>query len=233
MADKQNPSPRRTIRSFVVRSGRMTVAQKAGFDHFSRYGCLVSDKLAGLKSAFSHADRPLVCEIGFGMGGALLEQAQRFPAVNYVGIEVHPPGVGHILAGIHAAGINNLRVYQHCALETIAQCVPDASLDKVQLFFPDPWPKKRHHKRRIVQAELIALLARKVKPGGIWHLATDWAPYVEWMQAHIAQNSAWSTEVVDIDSTAYLYDRGQTRFEARGQRLGHDIVDLFYRRVSI
>ncbi len=176
----------RTIRSFVRRAGRMTQAQQRALDElWPRFGIEFSPALLDLDAVFGRR-APRVLEIGIGDGETLLELARTHPEADYLGVEVHEPGIGHCLLGIEAASLGNIRLLRHDAVEVLEHMIPDASLDEVLLYFADPWPKKRHHKRRIVQPEFVELLARRLKPGGVFRLATDWAPYAEHMMEVMA-----------------------------------------------
>lgn len=214
---------KRRIRSFVMRAGRMTDGQtKALESHWPLYGLEPSD-------ALSSSDRPRVVELGFGMGGSLLEQCVAEPEKDFVGIEVHLPGVGRLLAGAAEAGVNNLKVYKHDGVEVLRDCIPDASVDRFQLYFPDPWHKKRHHKRRIVQPEFAAQVRAKLKPGGLFHLATDWQPYAEYMLEVMQQAPGFENTGTDyVEKPEW---RPVTKFQKRGERLGHGVWDLVYRAV--
>ncbi|MDJ0926171.1 MAG: tRNA (guanosine(46)-N7)-methyltransferase TrmB [Gammaproteobacteria bacterium] len=216
--------PRR-VRSFVRRAGRVTAGQQRALrELWPRWGLdEVSDEL-DLDAIFGR-QAPRVVEIGFGDGESLVAMAAANPELDFVGIEVHEPGVGHCLLQLDAANLSNLRLIRHDAIEVLAGWLPAQSIDRVQLFFPDPWPKKRHHKRRIVQPGFIALLRRILKPGGVMQVATDWANYAEHIEDVMRQETDF--ERIAIDS-----GRLETKFERRGQRLGHDIVDLSYRLAS-
>lgn len=168
--------------------------------------------------------KPLVLEIGSGMGETTIAIAKSHPEVDFVAIEVHGPGVGSLLNRIEAEKLANLRVIRHDALEVLEHMVEDGSLAAIHLFFPDPWPKKRHHKRRLVQPAFAALAARKLAPGAVLHAATDWPEYAEWMREVFLGESA--LEKADRG----LFAKPLTKFEARGKRLGHPIDELFYRR---
>lgn len=173
---------------------------------------------------------PLVLEIGFGNGDSLAAMAAASPATDYLGIEVHRPGVGHLLLRLQELGLSNVRVYCADAIEILGHDIADASLDRVQLFFPDPWPKLRHHKRRIVNAEFLALVCRKLKPGGIFHAATDWEPYAEHMAALLDDWPALGRLQAGSPFAPRPDYRPLTKFETRGQRLGHGVWDLLYRK---
>ena len=208
----------RPIRSYVLRQGRTTPAQKRALDElYPKHGIPFSaQKLASA--------RPLVLEIGSGMGETTVAIAKAHPEADFVAVEVHAPGVGSLLNAIERERLSNLRVLRHDAVEVLEQMVDDASLAAIHLFFPDPWPKKRHHKRRLVQPELATLMARKLAPGGILHAATDWPDYAEQM------NDVFSKERLLEPAPAGFAARPLTKFESRGRRLGHPIRDLHFRR---
>ena len=173
--------PHRSIRSFVLRQGRATPSQKRAFEQFGdRYSLPYTGETEDFSNVFPQAG-DLVVEIGFGNGEQLLFAAENEAQRNFIGIEVHAPGVGRALNGIGQLGLENVRVYQHDAVEVLQHEIADASLSEVRIYFPDPWHKKRHHKRRLIQPDFVKLLCRKLKPGGLLHLATDWQDYVEQM----------------------------------------------------
>lgn len=214
---------RRPIRSFVRRAGRMTRAQERALEElWPRFGLECTAGLLDFDACFGRS-APTVLEVGFGNGDSLVELAGRHPDRNFIGVEVHEPGVGHCLLGIEAAGLSNLRLIRQDAVEVLQLHVGDGSLAGLNLFFPDPWPKKRHHKRRIVQPPFVALVARKLKRGGQFQVATDWPEYAE----HIATTVADCPHLTPVDVPV---DRGRTRFEARGQRLGHPIWERVWQR---
>jgi tRNA (guanine-N7-)-methyltransferase len=226
----ETPTPRRTIRSFVKRGGRITIAQERALaDLWPRYGLEFDGRPLDLGAAFGR-DAPRVLEIGFGDGDTLVQLAAQRPERDFLGIEVHPPGVGHCLLAADAAGLTNLRVVQHDAVEVLEQSVPDAALDEVLVYFADPWPKKRHHKRRLVQPPFLRLLARKMKPGGVLRLATDWEPYAEWMLEALAAVSEFRNRAPDGRYVPRPPERPVTKFERRGERLGHTARDLEFER---
>src|SRR5688572_9675128 len=164
-----------------MRAGRITQAQKRALEELSpRYGIPFEPRPLDLDAVFGRR-APRVLEIGFGNGDTLVELASASPGTDLVGVEVHPPGVGHCLLAIESRGLANVRVIAHDAVEVLANQVPESSLDEVLLYFPDPWPKKRHHKRRIVKPAFASLVANRLKPGGRFKLATDWEPYAAWM----------------------------------------------------
>jgi len=216
----------RPIRSFVRRAGRLTAAQKRALEElWPRYGIDFSANSLDFDDVFGRA-APRVLEIGFGNGELLAEMAAAQPEVDFIGMEVHQPGVGHCLLELDGRGLGNVRLICHDAIEALQNQVPDAALSQVNLFFPDPWPKKRHHKRRIVQPEFLQLLARKIVPGGTLHLATDWMNYAE----HIEETAnACPLFEAMVNDDAH---RAETKFERRGVRLGHDIRDLLFRRIQ-
>lgn len=221
---------RRAIRSFVQRAGRITDGQRRALtDLWPRYGIDPGEEPIDLEASFGRR-APVTLEIGFGDGESTVALAAQYPERNVLGIEVHPPGVGHCLLLAERSGVHNLRVVSQDAVEVLQRRLPDASLDEVLLYFPDPWPKKRHHKRRILQPDFVALLARKLTPGGIFRLATDWAPYAE----HMLEVMSASADFKNLSPTGDWVERPAsrpvTRFERRGDRLGHVVRDLAFRR---
>lgn len=221
----------RRIRSFVLRDGRITVAQGQALETLWPIYGLDSGQLLDAEAAFGDQTGPLMLEIGFGNGDSLVEQAAANPDQRFIGIEVHRPGVGHCLMGIQQHGITNLRLYRADALEVLEHCIPDGTLDGVQLFFPDPWPKSRHHKRRIVNERFLALVARKLKPGGTFHAATDWEDYARHMLEALQTCPQLTNAATDGDFVDGEALRPGTKFEQRGRRLGHGVWDILYRRV--
>ena len=219
---------RRPVRSYVLRQGRTTPAQSRALHALSpRYAIAFAPARLDRVAVFGR-DAPLVLEIGSGMGETTLEIAKADPATDFLAIEVHAPGVGSLLRGIEAAGLTNLRVIRHDALDVLEQMIADASLAGIHLFFPDPWPKKRHHKRRLVKPEFAALAARKLAPGGLLHAATDWPDYAEQILAVLSAEPL-------LENTAAGYAprperRPRTKFELRGERLGHPVHDFVFRR---
>ena len=208
----------RPIRSYVLRQGRTTPAQARALETlFPKYGIAFSSEK--ISSA-----RPLVLEIGSGMGDTTVEIAAAHPELDFVAVEVHGPGVGSLLNAIEKKNLGNLRVIRHDAIEVLENMVADASLAALHLFFPDPWPKKRHHKRRMVQPAFAALAGRKLKVGGILHAATDWPDYAEQIAAVFAANELFE------EAASGFVRRPVTKFESRGRRLGHPVRDLLFRR---
>ncbi len=224
--------PTKSIRSFVRRQGRMTPGQKQALaTHWPTYGLGIAHGQQDLHSLFDQP-APCVCEIGFGMGDSLLAMAVDNPAINYVGIEVHQPGVGMLLKNIVRAGVDNIRLYQEDAREVLARCLADESLAGVQLFFPDPWPKKRHHKRRIVQADFLDLIYAKLQPQGFFHLATDWQPCAEEVLEKLLADPRFNNRYGAAYFAPDRAGRPETKFERRGQRLGHGVWDLVFEKQS-
>jgi tRNA (guanine-N7-)-methyltransferase len=214
----------RPIRSYVLRQGRTTPAQKRALeDLFPRYGIPFKPGLLSPSTIFGRTAL-LVLEIGSGMGETTAAIAQARPDADFIAVEVHGPGVGSLLNKIEGLKLSNLRIVRHDAVEVLEKMIPDASLAAIHLFFPDPWPKKRHHKRRLVQPEFAALAARKLAPGGALHAATDWPDYAEHM------DQVFSRETLLEKTAAGFTARPGTKFEARGKRLGHPIRDLYWRR---
>jgi tRNA (guanine-N7-)-methyltransferase len=220
---------RRAIRSYVLRAGRITEAQKRALaELLPRYGIPFSPGPVDLDAAFGRR-APRVLEIGIGNGDTLVELATALPATDFIGAEVHPPGIGHCLLAIEARGLTNVRVVAHDAVELLEHMITQASLDEVLLYFPDPWPKKRHHKRRIVQPAFVALVADRLKPGGLFRLATDWEPYAAWMLEILNASPAFANAAADGGCIERPV-RGATRFERRGRRLGHRVFDFEFRK---
>ncbi len=223
--------PRREVRSFVVRAGRMTAAQeRAWTELWPRYGVETGDSALDFTGLFGRAAATTV-EIGCGNGETLVALAAAHPDRNYLGIEVHRPGVGHLLLRANELGVGNLRIICRDAVEVMRGCVPEASLDEVLLYFPDPWPKKRHHKRRIVQPAFVSLVASRLRVGGMLRMATDWEHYAVQM-LEVAGACPWlENESASRDYVPRPDSRPVTRFERRGQRLGHGTWDLCFRRI--
>jgi tRNA (guanine-N7-)-methyltransferase len=221
----------RKVRSFVRRPGRATAAQRRAFaELMPRYGIGDGVEALDLAGLFGR-DARRVLDVGFGDGEALVTSAVNNPSVDYLGIEVHAPGIGHLLLLLEQTAITNVRVIARDAADVVPELIGDSSFDAVDLFFPDPWPKKRHHKRRLVQPRFVAEVARVLKSGGFFHVATDWADYAEHTREVLAQSAQLPpVDAADLSRNP-LALRPPTKFERRGRRLGHDVVDLFYRRV--
>ena len=222
----------RKIRSFVRREGRMTAGQASAYETMMPdYGLEYATEVLNLAELFGN-DNPVTVEIGFGMGASLAEQAALYPERNFLGIEVHRPGVGSLLARMREGGQTNIRVISHDAVEVFEHMFGDNSIQRVQLFFPDPWHKKRHHKRRIVKPEFVQQLQRKLVDGGLLHMATDWENYAEHMLEVMQGEQGWSNLSDSNDYVPRPEDRPITKFEKRGERLGHGVWDLMFKKES-
>ncbi|TRX73599.1 tRNA (guanosine(46)-N7)-methyltransferase TrmB [Pseudomonas mangiferae] len=224
--------PHRTIKSFVMRAGRMTEGQQRGLDRgWPRFGLALEDGRRDFAEVFGRR-APLTVEIGFGMGQSLLEMAAAAPEQDFIGVEVHKPGVGALLSGLLAQDLQNVRVYSCDALEVLRDCVPDGGLERLLLFFPDPWHKSRHHKRRIVQPAFAELVRQKLRVGGVLHMATDWAPYAEHMLEVMNAAPGYRNRAADGTYVPRPEERPVTKFERRGERLGHGVWDLKFERID-
>lgn len=222
----------RKIRSFVKREGRLTKGQAAALERtWPRMGLTYDQGPLNLDEVFGR-NAPTVLEIGFGMGKSLVAMAKAAPEKNFIGIEVHRPGVGACLMDAEEAQLTNLRVYEHDAVEVLRDCIADGSLATVQVFFPDPWHKKRHHKRRLIQPEFIEALRPKLAIGGIIHLATDWENYAEHMLEVMTAATKWRNLAADNAYIPRPDERPLTKFEQRGERLGHGVWDLKFERIT-
>ena len=232
MTDKENTQHRR-IRSFVLRQGRLTKGQERALETgWPNYGVDYRQTMLDLSQLFGRSDSKKILEIGFGMGDATAQIAQTLPEVDFLAVEVHTPGVGSLLKLIQEQALTNIRIVQHDAVEVLQNMLPDASLDGVHIFFPDPWHKKRHHKRRLIQAEFIKLLCGKLKTGGYLHVATDWQEYAEWvLEVLCAEPQLKNTAAKENDGYAEKPEyRPLTKFENRGLKLGHGVWDLVFTR---
>lgn len=218
----------RHIKSFVLRQGKMTIGQKNAIEQLlPLHGIEYTPNLIDFAETFSNHN-PVIIEIGFGMGTATWQIASQHPDINYIGIEVHGPGVGTLLMQIKEHNISNLKIAQHDAIEVIKMMVPDNAIAGFHIFFPDPWPKKRHHKRRIVQTKFIQLLTQKLTTNGYIHLATDWQEYAQWMMDILSQNGELKNSVTNEHFAQTQNLRPITKFEQRGINLGHGIWDLIF-----
>lgn len=218
------------IRSFIRRQGRATAGQKLALEsHWDKF-CLSPQFAFDADVAFGRS-APLIVEIGFGNGDSLAAMAQANPQLNYLGIEVHRPGVGHLLMLLEENAIENVRIYHHDAIEILEQKVPDYSVSGVHLFFPDPWHKRRHHKRRIVRPSFLHLLNKKLLPGGYFHAATDWQDYAKDMLATLSADDGLKNASPGGDYCPRPDYRPLTKFENRGLRLGHGVWDLIFTKV--
>lgn len=223
------PLPRRPVRSFVLRQGRVSNAQGRAYDALMPvYGLPFQTTPLDLAAGFGRK-APIILEIGFGMGETTAAIAAAHPDNNYLAIEVHTPGVGSLLKQIEERGLRNLRIIQHDAVDVLEHMIPPSSLSGVHIFFPDPWPKKRHHKRRLIQAPLVALVASRLRPQAYLHAATDWEDYAQQILAVLNAEPL-------LCNTAETFaprpsDRPQTKFESRGLNLGHGVWDVVFRKL--
>jgi tRNA (guanine-N7-)-methyltransferase len=226
MSSDTDRAPRhRTIRSFVRRAGRLTASQQRALDElWPEFGVEYSPDVLRYDELFGRI-APVVLEIGFGNGDTLVQQAAEHAEMDFLGVEVHEPGVGHCLIRAREAGITNLRLIRHDAVEVLDAMIPPASLVRVNLYFPDPWPKKRHHKRRIVQPPFLAMVAGRLAPGGALHVATDWENYAEHIEAAVLESGHFACAEKRVHAGDDPLDRPGTKFERRGLRHGHRIWD--------
>ena len=220
------------IKSFVIRAGRMTHSQQKGWDEvFPKHGFSLTESQFDWEHSYA-VSGPRVVEIGFGMGDSLLTMAEQNPTYRYLGLEVHKPGVGKLFAEVEKRGIENIKVFAEDAVRVLEVSIPPQTIDLIQIFFPDPWHKKRHHKRRLIQPDFIDLLLTRLAPEGRLHLATDWQPYAEHMMAVLenngnVQNVAGSRQFIPRPES-----RPETKFERRGHRLGHSVWDLMFQKTA-
>ena len=222
----------RKIRSFVKREGRMTNRQSTAIETlWPTMGVDYQEQMLDMKTLFGR-EAPVVLEIGFGMGKSLVEMAKNAPEKNFLGIEVHTPGVGACLADAGEAGITNLRILNHDAVEVLEYMIPEQSLATFQLYFPDPWHKARHHKRRIVQPAFIENMRHKLVIGGVIHMATDWENYAEYMLEVLQAATNFKNTSPSASYAARPDWRPLTKFENRGNKLGHGVWDLLFERIS-
>jgi tRNA (guanine-N7-)-methyltransferase len=244
MTDQKNPqdlqkasadSPvatRRGVRSFVLRQGRMTEGQRKAYERsWSKYGLTRDDGVIDPLQVFRR-NAVLNLEIGFGMGKSLADMAEAAPEQDFIGVEVHLPGVGALLKEVEDRGLSNVRVYNIDANDVIDLCLPDACLDRVMVFFPDPWHKKKHNKRRLIQSEFVQRVRHKLRVGGIFHLATDWENYAEHMMELMADSEGFANAQGIDEFSPRPDDRPITKFEQRGERLGHGVWDLLFHRTN-
>jgi tRNA (guanine-N7-)-methyltransferase len=223
-----NPQHRR-IRSFVLRQGRLTKGQeRALVSEWPQFGINYTENLLDLNQVFGRSDSKKVLEIGFGMGESTAKIAQVLPDFDFLAVEVHTPGVGSLLKLIQELALTNIRIVQYDVVEVLLHMVPDSSLDGVHIFFPDPWHKKRHHKRRLIQSEFVRLLCSKLKVGAYFHIATDWQEYAEWVFEVLKFEPLLTNTAKDYaEKPSY---RPLTKFENRGIKLGHGVWDLVFIR---
>jgi tRNA (guanine-N7-)-methyltransferase len=226
-----NEKSHRRVRSFVLRMGRMTQGQQRAFDNFwPQKGLSLEQGLLNFEQVFGRT-APVVLEIGFGMGWSLVQMAKEAPQNDFIGIEVHRPGVGKLLHDMAEQRVENIRIFCDDAVEVLQRCIPDQSLAGVQIFFPDPWHKKRHHKRRLIQSEFVQHLRQKLKVGGVLHVATDWQEYAEHILAVLSTAEGFRNQAAS-DYAPRPAHRPTTKFEQRGERLGHGVWDLLFEKVD-
>src|SRR5690554_4523735 len=232
-ASGDNPvTTRRGVRSFVLRQGRMTEGQKKAYERsWPKFGLTRESGMIDPREVFGR-DNMLNLEIGFGMGRSLADMAEAAAEQDIIGVEVQQPGVGALLKDVEDRGLENVRVYNIDANDVIDLCLPDASLDRVMVFFPDPWPKKKHHKRRLIQREFVQRLRHKLRVGGILHLATDWENYAEHMLEVMDDSEGFMNAQEEGGYSPRPDHRPVTKFEKRGENLGHGVWDLVYRRTN-
>lgn len=221
-----NDQSQREIKSYVLRSGRMTDAQRNALrDNFQQWGLDIADGLIDPIKLCGKV-KPMTMEIGFGMGDSLADMAEQQPEQLFLGVEVHRPGVGRLLSLVKERDLKNVRVFQADAVEVLKQCVAEASLDRVQIFFPDPWHKKKHHKRRLIKNSFLDLLSSRLRSGGVLHFASDWQPYAEEVLSLLQAHPAFENLSPSNDYVPSPAGRPETKFERRGKRLGHGVWDL-------
>ncbi len=226
---KNNSQTPFAIKSFVRRTGRLSWRQRQALAcHWSGYGVAMEKKLINLDDLFNRK-APKILEIGFGMGHTLCELAHSHPDKDFIGVDVHLPGIGSLLADCTEKALTNVKIFNADVFDLLRFCIADNTLTAVLLFFPDPWPKRRHHKRRMVQTPFIELLATKLLPGGLLHIATDWSPYAEHIQTVMTQADCF--RVAPSEEVAGVLPRPMTKFEIRGKNLGHPIQDFLYNRI--
>ena len=221
---------RRPIRSYILRQGRITAAQtKAIQENLKKHAIVFENQLVNFNDVFKNSSRELILEIGFGMGTSTAEIAKANPNKNYLAIEVHSPGVGNLIKLVQENHIFNLKIIQHDAVEVLNAMTKNDSLDGIHIFFPDPWPKKRHHKRRLIQENFLKLMAQKIKQSGYLHIATDWEDYALWIIDLLDKETLLQKTSEDFfEKPDY---RPLTKYENRGIKLGYKVWDMIYRRL--
>lgn len=226
-----NSLPLRSIRSYTRRHNRITPAQKKALENWlSVYGCCIENGLVDWPTVFGRTN-PLILEIGFGMGESLITMAKQHPENDFIGIEVHAPGVGSLLKSIEENQLTNIRIFHQDAMDALAACISNECLSKIQLFFPDPWPKRRHHKRRLIQPNFLQLAQQKLKLYGILHIATDWENYADHIEQILSEAVAF--QKLDQEAArAHVLNRSSTRFERRGKALNHPIFEFVFIKKS-
>ena len=227
--DENLPPQHRRIRSFVLRQGRLTKGQERALEtNWPKFGVEYSQTALDLEQLFGHKDSKKILEIGFGMGDATAKIAETLQDCDFLAVEVHTPGIGSLLKQIEELALTNIRIIQHDAVEVLQHMLVDNSLDGVHIFFPDPWHKKRHHKRRLIQTDFVKLLCTKLKSGGYLHVATDWQEYAEWVLEVL--NAEPQLKNIAVDYAQKPAYRPLTKFENRGLKLGHGVWDLVFIR---
>lgn len=226
----------RPIRSFVIRSGRMTAGQRLGLNsHLEQWGLTLSDTPIDFSDAFGN-NNPVVMEIGFGMGDSLAEMAEANPQWNFIGVEVHAPGVGRLMALVEKKSLENVRVFSDDAVKVLQQCTAANSLNRLNIYFPDPWHKTKHHKRRLIQAEFLALAHSRLETGGLLHIATDWQDYTKYVLKLMQGQSLFENVATNNEAAPFVspqdYGRPETKFERRGHRLGHGVWDMVFKALA-
>ena len=229
--DEVHDKPLRRVQSFVLRQGKITTGQQKALDLLMPvYGIKYQSHPIDLDKCFDNSN-PIIIEIGFGMGHGTIQTAKTNPNNDYLGIEVHAPGVGSLLMQLRdEPGITNLKVIQHDAKEVLQHMIPDNSITGFHIYFPDPWPKTRHHKRRLIQPQFVELLTSKLQTGGYIHLATDWEDYALWMLDVVSNQTSLHNQSQTSDYIMRPTDRPLTKFEQRGMKLGHQVWDLIFKK---
>jgi tRNA (guanine-N7-)-methyltransferase len=221
---------KRPIRTYILRQGRITAAQKKAIqDNFQKHAVIFENKIINFDDIFKNKNSDLILEIGFGMGTSTAEIAKSNLNKNYIAIEVHSPGVGNLLKLIQKDDISNLKIIQHDAVEVLNLMIKNDSLDGIHIFFPDPWPKKKHHKRRLIQSNLLKLIAQKIKKTGYLHIATDWEDYAVWIIDLLDKEELLQKMSDDFFKKPDY--RPLTKYENRGIKLGYRVWDMIYRRI--
>jgi tRNA (guanine-N7-)-methyltransferase len=219
------------IKSYVRRQGRITDLQRYALQHYwPIYGVdLIAGSMLDFKQLYLN-DAPLLLEVGFGMGASLAHLAEKCPDWNFLGVDIHQPGIGALLATLHHKQLNNVRVIEHDAVEVIKQSIPSSTLDMIQILYPDPWPKRRHHKRRLIQKSFIDLIVDRLKPGGLLYIATDWQNYANHIESILAQSPLLKQRNPDTIEHPVMNIELSTKFEKRGKKLGHTIFKFLFQK---
>jgi tRNA (guanine-N7-)-methyltransferase len=220
---------KRPIRTYILRQGRITAAQSKAIQDFEKHAVIFENKIINFRDIFKNKNSDLILEIGFGMGTSTAEIAKSNLNKNYIAIEVHSPGVGNLLKLIQENNISNLKIIQHDAVEVLSLMIKNDSLDGIHIFFPDPWPKKRHHKRRLIQSNSLKLIAQKIKKTGYLHIATDWEDYAVWIIDLLDKEELLQKMSDDFFKKPDY--RPFTKYENRGIKLGCRVWDMIYRRI--